>query len=136
MPYGASLAGFDAYTVNGQRTFMETCGLRALDSGSIDILIEAMATAVSPGCAIVTHEFRSAASRVPLEAMAFGLRRVHKLVEILAALVDRPDEREEQRHRRARQVRCRGGRSKRIGSIEIPSVRCRFACGVLRFAVV
>jgi hypothetical protein len=96
--YGASLTAFDAYIVNGQRTFMETCWLPALDSGSIDVFIQAMTTAVSPGCAILTHEFKGAASRVPAEATAFGPRRDHVLVEILAAFVDRSDKIEEQRH--------------------------------------
>src|SRR5262249_8726021 len=45
------------------------------------------------------HEFRGAASRVPVEATAFGLRRPHVLVEILAAFADRSDELEEERHR-------------------------------------
>ena len=97
--YGTALAAFDAYLANGQRTFMETCWLPALDSGGIDVLIEAMAAAVSPGCAIFTHEFRGAAARVPAEATAFGLRRDHVLVEILATFVDRSNQIEEQRHR-------------------------------------
>jgi len=97
--YGTSLALFDPYIVNGLRTFMETCWLPALDSGSIEVFIEAMAIAVSPGCAIFTHEFRGAATRVPLEATAFGLRRDHVLVEILAAFADRSDQIEEERHR-------------------------------------
>jgi hypothetical protein len=58
-----------------------------------------MTSAASPACAIVTHEFKGAASRVPVEATAFGLRRDHVLVEILAAFVDQSDELEEQRHR-------------------------------------
>src|SRR5262249_28375756 len=57
-----------------------------------------MATAVSPGCAIFTHEFRGAAARVPVEATAFGLRRDHVLVEILAMFVDPSDELQERRH--------------------------------------
>src|SRR5215467_451112 len=65
--YGASLAMFDAYIVNGQRTLMETCWLPALDGRSIDVFIEAMETAISPGCAVFTHEFRGAASRVAPE---------------------------------------------------------------------
>ena len=97
--YGASLTAFDPYLVNGQRTFMETCWLPSLDGSSIDAFIEAMETAVSSGCAIFTHEFRGAASRVPVEATAFGLRREHVLIEILATFVDRSDEVEEQRHR-------------------------------------
>jgi FAD/FMN-containing dehydrogenase len=98
--YGASLATFDAYIVNGQRTLMETCWLPALDSRSIDVFIAAMETAVSPGCAVFIHEFRGAASRVAPEATAFSLRRHHLLVEILATFVDRSDESEEQRHQR------------------------------------
>jgi hypothetical protein len=38
--YRSSLAAFDAYSVNGQRTFMDTCWLAALDSGSIDVVVE------------------------------------------------------------------------------------------------
>jgi FAD/FMN-containing dehydrogenase len=97
--YGASLTLFDPYLADGQRTFMETCWLPALDSGSIDVFIEAMTTAVAPGYAVFTHEFKGAASRVPADATAFGLRRDHVLVEILANFADRSDELEEQRHR-------------------------------------
>jgi FAD/FMN-containing dehydrogenase len=100
MPYGASLTAFDPYLVDGQRTFMETCWLPALDGRSIDAFIAAMASAVSPGCAIFTHEFRGAASRVPAAATAFGLRRDHVLVEILTAFADRSDPLEERRHQR------------------------------------
>ena len=99
MSYGTSLTLYDPYIVNGQRVFMETCWLPALDRGAIDVFIQAMETAVSPGCAIFTHEFKGAASRVPDGATAFGLRRDHVLIEILATFVDRPDAEEEQRHR-------------------------------------
>jgi Berberine and berberine like len=98
MPYGASLTFFEPYIAYGLRTFMETCWLPALDDDSIDVFIQATGQAVSPGCAIFTHEFKGAASRIPVEATAFGLRRDHLLVEILAAYVDRSDKLEEQRH--------------------------------------
>src|SRR5262245_33329090 len=78
--YGAALRLFDPYLVHGQRTFMETCWLPALEPDSIAGLIGAMETAVSPGCAIFTHEFRGAASRIPAETTAFGLRRDHVLI--------------------------------------------------------
>jgi FAD/FMN-containing dehydrogenase len=100
MPYGHHLTIFDPYIINGQRVFMETCWLPTLDRGASDAIIAAMATAVSPGCAIFTHEFRGAAVRVPADATAFGLRRDHVLIEILAAFADRGDqEEEEQRHK-------------------------------------
>ena len=99
MAYGRGLAIFDPYIINGQRVFMETAWLPALDCDSIDAFIQAMAIAVSPGCAIVTHEFRGAASRVAVEATAFGLPRDHVLVEILASFADRSEPLDEQRHR-------------------------------------
>src|SRR5262245_46766894 len=88
------------FLVNGQRACIETCWLPALDSSSIDAFIAAMQTAVSPGCAIFTHEFKGAATRVPEQATAFGLRRGHVLIEILATWADRSDALEEQRHQR------------------------------------
>jgi FAD/FMN-containing dehydrogenase len=97
--YGASLSLFDPYIVNGQRVFMETCWVPALDTGSIDAFMQTMEAAVSPGCAIFTHEFKGTATRVPAEATAFALRRDHALVEILALFADSSDELEEQRHR-------------------------------------
>jgi len=57
-----------------------------------------MEMAVSSGCAIFTHEFKGAASRVPEETTAFGLRRDHILVEILAGFVDPANKLEERQH--------------------------------------
>jgi hypothetical protein len=96
--YGTSLSVFDPHIVNGRRTFMETCSLPAFDEAAIDVLAEAMAKAASAGCAIFTHEFRGAATRVPVEATAFGLRRHHVLIEILAWLPADSDRSEERRH--------------------------------------
>ena len=100
MSYGTSLTLYDPYIVNGQRVFMDTCWLPALDSAAIDVFIEATETAASAQCAVFTHEFKGAASRVPAEATAFGLRSDHVVAEILATFVDRSDKEEEQRHHR------------------------------------
>src|SRR6516164_9637423 len=97
--YGTLLTLYDPYIVNGRRVFMDTCWLPALDSAGIDIFVEAMETAASAQCAVFTHEFKGAPSRVPAEATAFGLRCVHVVVEIFATFVDRSDKEEEQRHR-------------------------------------
>ena len=88
MPYGTPFTAFDPYLVTGQHEFMETCWLAAFDDNCIEIFIDAMASAL-PGCAIFTHEFRGAASRVAPEATAFGLRRDHLLVELLTTFGDR-----------------------------------------------
>jgi len=97
-PYGQSLTVFDPYLVNGRRTFMETCWLPALDRIAIDIFIHAIENCPSGGCAVFTHEFKGAASRVPTEATAFGLRRDHVVVEILASVIDNSDPLQERRH--------------------------------------
>jgi FAD/FMN-containing dehydrogenase len=99
-PYGTALTVFDKFLVYGQRYLIETCWLPALDSRGVDAFIGAMETVVSPGCAVFTHEFKGAASRVPEEATVFGLRRDHVLVEIIAWFADGPDNAEEERHRR------------------------------------
>ena len=62
-PFGASLAVFDKFLVYGQRYLMETCWLPALDSRGVDAIIQTAETAASPGCAIVTHDFKGAAAR-------------------------------------------------------------------------
>jgi FAD/FMN-containing dehydrogenase len=99
MAYAAALTIFDPYLVYGQRELMETCWLPALDGRSIERLIEAAETSVSPGCAIFTHEFKGAGSRVPMDTTAFRLRRDHVLVEILATFANGSDGLAEQRHR-------------------------------------
>ena len=99
MRYGRSLTLFDAFLTQGQRTFMQTCSIPALDDASIEAIVESMKAAASPGCAIITHEFRGAASRVPAEATAFGHRDNHLVLEFLASFIDRSDPLEEERHR-------------------------------------
>jgi FAD/FMN-containing dehydrogenase len=95
--YLASATSFDSYLADGLATFMETCWVPSLGSGTIDAIIEAMETAISPGCAVITHEFKGAAARVPLQATAFGLRRDHVLIEILATTPGKGGEHGEER---------------------------------------
>jgi FAD/FMN-containing dehydrogenase len=90
--FRASLTAFDVIVVNGRRTFMETCWLPALEGDAIDVFIAGMENAASAGCALYTHEFKGAAARVPPQETAFGLRRDHVLVGIIAAFADRSDE--------------------------------------------
>jgi FAD/FMN-containing dehydrogenase len=112
--YRDSLSAFDAIVVNGRREFMETCWIPTL-AGSADPFIAAMEAAASPGCAVLTHEFKGFATRVSDDATAFGLRREHVLVEILATCAAESDVDEEERHRQwARSTR------KSFDSIALP----------------
>jgi FAD/FMN-containing dehydrogenase len=97
--YGTLLATFDSYLVSGLRMFMETCSAPEMDGDCIDTFIGAIAAAVSPGCAIFTHDFKGAASRVPADATAFGLRRDHIMIEVMALFPDQASALDEQRHR-------------------------------------
>ena len=97
--YRQSLTVFDPFIVNGRRNSMDSSWIPVLDSSGVDAFVAAGKSAVSAGCALYTHEFKGAAARVPEEATAFGLRREHVVVEILAAYTDRSDPIEEKRHR-------------------------------------
>lgn len=114
IPYRDSLSAFDAFVVNGRREFMETCWIPTLDS-AIDRFIAAMEAAASSGCAVLTHDFKGFATRVSDDATAFGLRREHVLVEVLATCAAGSDVDAEERHRQwARSTR------KSFDSIALP----------------
>jgi FAD/FMN-containing dehydrogenase len=103
---GALLAAFDAQIVNGRRTTMDTCSVPTLDRACIDAFSAAIASAPSPECALVTHEFKGAASRVAPDATAFALRRDHVLIEIIAAFPDEGNPDDDVKHRQwARRTR-------------------------------
>jgi hypothetical protein len=123
MSYRDSLSAFDAFIVNGRREFMETCWIPTL-GGSVDPFIAAMEAAASPGCAVLTHEFKGFATRVSDDATAFGLRREHVLVEILATCTAGSHVDEEERHRQwARSTR------KSFDSIALPGGYPNFLVG-------
>jgi hypothetical protein len=86
--HGALLTAVDAQIVNGRATTMETCSVPALDRASIEAFVGASTRAPSPGCVLVKHEFKGAASRVAPDKTAFTLRRDHVLIEIIAAITD------------------------------------------------
>jgi hypothetical protein len=103
-----------------------------------------MAKAVSAGCAILTHEFRGAASRVPVKATAFGLRRDHVLIEILASFPDRSDLLEERRHQRwvrdtrkaFKRIALPGGYPNLLGTGEVDRAAGSFGPNAERLAMV
>jgi len=115
-----------------------------LNEDAAEIIVEAMAKAVSAGCAILTHEFRGAASRVPVEATAFGLRRDHVLIEILASFPDRSDSLEERRHqhwvsdtrRTFEPIAFRGGYPNLLGAGEADRAAASFGPNAERLAMV
>jgi FAD/FMN-containing dehydrogenase len=79
------LAMFDAHVVNGRHYALQTRWVPELTPNVISALIAGGGNRSSPFSAIVLHHFHGAATRVPLDATAFGVRREHLLVEFIAA---------------------------------------------------
>jgi hypothetical protein len=82
---GEMLRMFDDHVVNGRHNAVETRWVSALTPEVIALLVEGGATKPSPFAAIMLQHFRGAAARVPVDTTAFGLRREHFLIVIVAA---------------------------------------------------
>jgi FAD/FMN-containing dehydrogenase len=85
MAYGDMLRMFDAQIVNGRHYALKTRWFSELAPRTITALIAAGGRRTSPFTAIVIHQLHGAATRIPLETTAFGLRREHFMVELIAA---------------------------------------------------
>jgi FAD/FMN-containing dehydrogenase len=86
MTYTEMLAPFDAWVAEavGCHWEIRTRSLPALMPGAIDAIIRAVACKTSPRTAVAFHHFHGAATRIATEAIAFGLRQEHFMVEIIA----------------------------------------------------
>ncbi|WP_256105986.1 FAD-binding oxidoreductase [Streptomyces sp. ODS05-4] len=95
--YRQVLAQNDAWASTGGHYEIATRNVSSFGPEVAAVLCEAGATATSPLSAVPIHHFHGAASRVPVEETAFGLRRDHFLVELVAAW--RPGDPGADRHR-------------------------------------
>jgi FAD/FMN-containing dehydrogenase len=86
MTYSEMLAGYDALVAasDGCHWEVRTRWLPTLPPGAVEAMTTALARRTSPYSAVFWHHFRGAATRVPSEATAFGLRQEHFLVEIIS----------------------------------------------------
>jgi len=98
--YADLLAQFDAWVeaADGCHWEIRTRSLPALTAGAADAIIAAKARAASPLCSVFWHHFHGAATRVAPDGAAFGLRREHLMVEIVAGW--KPDGDDGAAHRR------------------------------------
>ena len=76
---------FEAAAPVGRYYAAKNRSLAALSPAVISTLVAAGERRSSPFSAIIVHDFRGAAARVPLASTAFGLRKEHFMVEIIAA---------------------------------------------------
>jgi FAD/FMN-containing dehydrogenase len=90
MTYAEMLAPFDASLeeADGRHCEVRTRSLPALTPaltpGAVDAIITAVGRKTSPYSMVNWHHFHGAATRIPAEAIAFGLRQEHFMVEIIA----------------------------------------------------
>jgi hypothetical protein len=86
MTYGDMLAVFDAWVdaADGCHWETRTRSLPALTPDVIDVITRAVADRTSPYSMVNWHHFHGAATRIPAEKIAFGLRHEHFMVEIVA----------------------------------------------------
>jgi FAD/FMN-containing dehydrogenase len=86
MTYTDLLVQWDAWVeaADGCHWEVRTRSLPAFSAGAADAIIAAKARAPSPLCSVFWHHFHGAATRVASDGAAFGLRREHLMVEIVA----------------------------------------------------
>ena len=85
MAYEDVLSMFEAQVVNGRHHELQTRWVAELTEDTAALLLEGARAITSSFSAIAVHHFHGAATRVPVTETAFGLRRHHLLVEIIAA---------------------------------------------------
>jgi len=85
MTYLDWLNMFAAGAPMGRHYAAQTRSLPQLTPESISTLVAGGQRRSSPFSGIIVHDFRGAATRVPVAATAFGLRKEHYLIEIIAA---------------------------------------------------
>jgi FAD/FMN-containing dehydrogenase len=98
--YGDLLAQFDAWVeaADGCHWEIRTRSLPAITEGVAEAIIAAKARAATPLCTVFWHHFHGAATRMAPDSAAFGQRREHFMVEIVAGW--KPDGDDGAAHRR------------------------------------
>jgi FAD/FMN-containing dehydrogenase len=76
----------------GRHYAAQTRSLTGLTPEAITTIVASGQRRSSPFSGIIVHDFRGAATRIPLAATAFGLRKEHYLVEIVAAWEPTPED--------------------------------------------
>ncbi|MDQ2589195.1 hypothetical protein [Saccharothrix yanglingensis] len=85
-PYGDMVRRWGDVFVADERNYaLRTVSLPALTAPAVDALVDAAAPMSSPLDAINIHHCHGTAIRVPLSAMAFGLRQEHLVTGIIAS---------------------------------------------------
>jgi hypothetical protein len=83
--YADLLARSDAYVVDGRSYALQTRWMAELSSDAVAALIAAGDTRSAGTSTFALHHFHGAGTRIATPATAFGLRRRHFMIEIIAS---------------------------------------------------
>jgi FAD/FMN-containing dehydrogenase len=97
MGYSDMLGLYDAWVETGRHFAIRTRTVADLTPDVVSVLVDAGSTITSPLSGIFLHHAHGAAARVPDDATAFGIRRDHFMVEIVAGW--EPSDGDSARHR-------------------------------------
>jgi FAD/FMN-containing dehydrogenase len=97
MTYADMLGLFDAALVPGTHYAIRTRSVPGFSTTAVSALVAAGVAITSPRSGVPIHHFHGAAARVPLASTAFGIRRDHFVVEIVAGWA--PEDGDGARHR-------------------------------------
>jgi FAD binding domain/Berberine and berberine like len=84
MSYQDLTQSFDSRVMNDKHYAIETRWIPALNPETIAALVKGGASRTSPLSTIILQNFRGLPTQIPPDSTAFGLRREHLLVEIIA----------------------------------------------------
>ena len=84
MSYQDLVQSFDARVMNNRHYALETRWIPALNPETIAALIDGGRSRTSPFSTIILQHFRGLPTQLPPSSTAFGLRREHVMVEIIA----------------------------------------------------
>jgi FAD/FMN-containing dehydrogenase len=85
MSYQDLILGFDARVANDRHYALETRWVPALNPETISALVAGGSSRTSPFSTIILQHFRGLPTQFPPDSTAFGLRREHLMVEIIAS---------------------------------------------------
>jgi hypothetical protein len=84
MSYQDLIQSFDARVMNDRHYAMETRSIPSLAPEAIAALIAGGASRASPLSTVILQHFRGLPAQIPADSTAFGMRREHFIVEIIA----------------------------------------------------
>jgi FAD/FMN-containing dehydrogenase len=137
--YADMVSMYDSHVVHGRSYSMQTRWLPELASESLTPLIEFGGARTSPASVILLHHFHGAGTRISTPATAFGLRRRHFMVEIVASWEDSPNDNGAAHRRWARDlsaalepVSIPGGYTNLLAPDAYEQVDAAYGCNALR----